>query len=42
MTKRTSLLRDLGIAFLWAIIITLIIFSPGVFTRTIEFVYTNF
>jgi hypothetical protein len=39
---RPSLKRDLATAFLWALIIALIMLAPGVFTRTIEFVYTAF
>jgi hypothetical protein len=39
---RPSFVRDLATAFLWAIVITLIIFSSGVFTKTIQFVYTAF
>lgn len=39
---RPSLVRDLGTAFLWALIVALIMFAPGVFTRSIEFVYTAF
>jgi hypothetical protein len=41
-SPRASLVRDVGIAFLWALIIASIIFAPGVFTRSIEFVYTFF
>lgn len=40
--SRPPFARDLGTAFLWALIIALIMFAPGVFTRTIEFVYTAF
>ena len=39
---RPSFARDLATALLWALMIALIMFAPGVFTRTIEFVYTAF
>lgn len=39
---RPSFARDLATALLWALIVALIMFAPGIFTRTIEFVYTAF
>ncbi len=37
-----SLIKDLVLAFLWAIVITMVICAPGVFDITTKFVYTIF
>jgi hypothetical protein len=37
-----NIMRDLAVAFVWSVIVSLIICAPGVFTHTLDFVYTVF